>query len=319
VRLVGGPHRLGVNEMNKLLLSLAGAAALLTTPAAAADLRAPVVPKAPVIEYVSPWDVAFGANIASDYNFRGISQSDRGPSAGAYVEPRFNITPWLQAYVGIAGTSVKLPTDPALEMNFYGGLRPTFGALSLDFGFIYYYYPRETQLFVDPTGTFLTSTGPGLGIFTLSDTDFWEVYAKGNLAVNDIIGIGAQIFHSPSFLHTGAPGTYLSGSLKLTAPGSLIPDVGAYLSGELGHYWLGTTNALLGNIDLPDYTTWNVGGGFTYKVFTLDLRYYDTNLSRTTCQGLVGDPSGFVSGASKWCDSTFIAKLSFDATLASFK
>ena len=30
----------------------------------------------------------------------------------------------------------------------------------------------------------------------------------------------------------------------------------------------------------PSYNTWNIGIGFTYKVFTLDLRYSDTNLSK---------------------------------------
>ena len=33
----------------------------------------------------------------------------------------------------------------------------------------------------------------------------------------------------------------------------------------------------------PSYNTWNIGVGFTYKVFTLDLRYSDTNLSKGDC------------------------------------
>ena len=33
-------------------------------------------------------------------------------------------------------------------------------------------------------------------------------------------------------------------------------------------------------IQEPSYNTWNIGVGFTYKVFTLDLRYSDTNLSK---------------------------------------
>ena len=50
--------------------------------------------KAPPAAPVTPvWDVAFGGAIMTDYNFRGISQSDRRPSETAYIEPRFNITP----------------------------------------------------------------------------------------------------------------------------------------------------------------------------------------------------------------------------------
>jgi len=35
-------------------------------------------------------------------------------------------------------------------------------------------------------------------------------------------------------------------------------------------------------------TPWNVGIGFTYKVFTLDLRYSDTNLSKGDCSVFTG-------------------------------
>ncbi len=31
------------------------------------------------------------------------------------------------------------------------------------------------------------------------------------------------------------------------------------------------------------YTTWDAGFGWTYKAFTLDLRYYDTNLTKSEC------------------------------------
>src|SRR5690349_20583763 len=35
---------------------------------------------------VSPWDIAFGAAIMSDYVFRGITQSNHRPSGAAYFE-----------------------------------------------------------------------------------------------------------------------------------------------------------------------------------------------------------------------------------------
>ena len=39
----------------------------------------------------------------------------------------------------------------------------------------------------------------------------------------------------------------------------------------------------------PSYNTWNIGIGFTYKVFTLDLRYSDTNLSKGNCNAFTSD------------------------------
>jgi hypothetical protein len=131
--------------MKKVVLSVAAALAVsVAAPALAADMPAKA-PKVAPAAAPSPWDIAFGAAITSDYNFRGISQSDLGPAAFAYFEPRFNITPDVQLYAGIAGTSVKLATDPAAEIDLYGGIRPTFGPVAYDFGGIYYWYPRENQ------------------------------------------------------------------------------------------------------------------------------------------------------------------------------
>src|ERR1700716_4037752 len=127
--------------MKKLILSVIAAAAL-ATPALAADLKMAL--KAPPPP-PSPWDIAFGAALMSDYNFRGISQSNRGPAVTAYSETRYNVDKDLQLYAGSQYWAVTLPTNPTCECDFYGGIRPTFGPLALDFGVIYYYYPKETQ------------------------------------------------------------------------------------------------------------------------------------------------------------------------------
>ena len=44
-------------------------------------------------------------------------------------------------------------------------------------------------------------------------------------------------------------------------------------------------------IPYTSYNTWNVGIGFTWKVFTLDLRYSDTNLSKGDCNAFTSDPT----------------------------
>jgi len=120
--------------MKKLVLS--AAAVLLSTGLAAAADIAVKAPPAPVAPPPPPWDFAFGAALMSDYNFRGISQSDNGPSVYGYFEPRYNVTKDLQLYAGFAGWSVRLPTQPTGEFDIYGGIRPTFGSDALDFGAI---------------------------------------------------------------------------------------------------------------------------------------------------------------------------------------
>lgn len=313
--------------MKKIVLAAVAALASSAVPALAADMitkgRSVVAAPPP-----SAWDIAFGAGLMSDYNFRGISQSDRGPSVTAYFEPRFNINPNFQLYAGIAGSSVKLATDPTAEIDFYGGFRPTFGPIAFDFGGIYYWYPKERAI------DGVTIIVPPAFNTTIANTDFWEVYAKATWTVNPILALGANLFYSPSWLKSGASGTYLSGTAKITPTLSLPPDWGMYFSGEFGRYWLGTTdlvagvfvdNAGTGGWNLPDYSYWNLGVGFTYKVFTLDLRYHDTDLSTAECNALTADPGASfgvtvvnnftTTGLSRWCNATFIAKLSVDLTL----
>jgi uncharacterized protein (TIGR02001 family) len=303
--------------MNKLLLSTVAALLMSAGLASAADLPMKAPPAAPVTPV---WDIAFGGALMTDYNFRGISQSDRRPSATAYIEPRYNLTPNVQLYVGVQGWATKLPTDPTGEFDLYGGIRPTFGALALDFGFIYYYYPGERQQFTNAAfTTVLDVLPPGGSILTLANTDFWEVYAKGTYTFNDSFSVGAQFYYSDSWLNTGASGAFLNGTVKYVLPANWFPTgVGAFVSADLAHYWLGTATSFqpfLPPFALPDYNTWDVGVGFTYKVFTLDVRYYDTDLSKAECFLLTGDPRGVPSGQSKWCGSSVIAKLSFDMTL----
>ena len=304
--------------MKKVVLSVVAALAVsAAAPAFAADMPVKAAP-APVVA-PSPWDIAFGSAIMTDYMWRGYTQSDHKPSVAAYFEPRFNINPNLQLYAGLSGESIKFANDAAAEIDFYGGIRPTLGPVAFDIGFWYYYYPGGESAYVTDN----------MGILgAISDASFYEVYGKAAWTVNDFVTVGGNIYYTPSYLNTGAPGTYASGTLKLTAPGTWLPGgIGAYASGEFGRQWLGTTDLVPGVFvpatDLPDYNTWNVGIGFTWKVFTLDLRYSDTDLSKSDCFVITGDPhatlnsSGF--GESNWCGATFIAKLSADLTLGSLK
>lgn len=320
--------------MKKVLLSaVAAVASVAMTPAFAADLPAKA-PKAPVA-VVSPWDLAFGAAIMNDYVFRGITQSNHKASVAAYFEPRYNVNPNLQLYVGISGESISFPNRAAAEIDLYGGIRPTVGPVAFDFGFWYYGYPGGTCYNGAVPGCQPSLTPSGNTI--KGNLSFWEVYAKATWTVSEPFALGLNYFYTPSFLHSGAYGHYLSGTAKYTGA-AFANGIGWYVSGELGEQWLGTTDAFYGipgtiyaaGIKYANYTTWNVGVGFTYKVFTLDLRYSDTNLSKGNCNAFTGDFTAPATGGgvtpinpggqeSKWCGAAFIAKLSADLTLGSLK
>lgn len=275
------------------LKSLAGAgvfALAFSGQVLAADMPVKAVP-APV---APDFDIAFGGGIASDYIFRGITQSNHGPSAAAYFEPRYKTL-----YIGIAGTGIDWPTDaahqlnsPSAEVDLYGGWRPVIGKWSFDFGYIYYAYPKVAA------NTF--------------NSDFGEVYAKVSYALTDAFAIGGAVYYSPDILNYHLDGTYYEANAKYVIPASYFENGwGAYLSGAYGHW---DVEQKAGSL-VPSYSTWNVGGGITYKAFTLDLRYSDTDLSNTGCVNFwIGGPA--VGG---WCRGAFAAKLSFDLLASALK
>jgi uncharacterized protein (TIGR02001 family) len=336
--------------MKKVVLSLV-AAMVLATPALAADLK--MLTKAPPPP-PSPWDLAFGDAIMSDYMWRGITQSAHKPSVAVYFEPRYNFSDSLQGYLGLSGESIDFPNHAAAEIDFYGGIRPTFGKLALDFGAWLYYYPGGDCF---SAGTFQAATATGLAACSAFNSgnswqlgalpngnaakawaSFYEVYGKGTYTVNDSWSLGAQVYYSPSVSNSGANGTYVAGTVKYTAPSGMpLPkDVGFYASADGGYWWLGTSDAFYGTAAFPagiKYTSFaniDAGFGFTWKVFTLDLRYYWSGLNKGDCNAFTSDHTTFSGGAvtainplpglsSNWCSQTVVVKLSSDLTLANLK
>jgi len=326
--------------MKKLGFAVAAVFALGSGAASAADLPAKVYTKAPPVVAVPTWDIAFGAAIMNDYIFRGITQSNHKPSVTAYFEPRYNINPNLQLYVGTSFESISFANRAAAEVDIYGGIRPTFGALALDIGVWGYLYPGGRCIEGTIGGVNLCPVGSEVAqgpafLQMKKDVSFYEVYGKANYTFNDYFTLGGTVFYTPNFLNSGANGTYASVVGKVTAPSAWFgtSGVGSYVSGEFGRQWLGTSDAFYRiaaapiGINYADYNTWNVGIGFTWKVFTLDLRYSDTNLNKSDCAAFTSafnsniattpttiNTTGF---GSNWCGSAFIAKLSADLTLMS--
>jgi uncharacterized protein (TIGR02001 family) len=317
--------------MKKVLTTALVAAVFSTTAAYAADLKMPVKALPAPVE-VSPWDVAFGAWVASDYNFRGVTQSAHQPAVGTYFEPRYNINKDLQLYVGMGGASIDFPNHAAAEIDFYGGIRPTFGKLALDFGAWYYWYPGGTCF----NGAVVGCNGnlPN-GNVIKGDLSFVELYAKATYNLTDAFSFGGSFYWSPSVLNSGADGEYLAGFVKYVIPNLPLPkDWGAYVSADVGHWFLGQSDNFYAVAGFPNgipyksYTTWDLGFGITYKVFTLDLRYYDTDLNKGDCNAFTSDhtASGVASTpinpggpGSNWCGAAFIAKLSVDTALSALK
>jgi uncharacterized protein (TIGR02001 family) len=239
------------------------------------------------------------AGIASDYVYRGVTLSDRGPAVGTGFEATYR---WL--YAGATVASVKLPTEPSAEISLSGGVRPTLGPVELDLGVTYFAYPNEAV--------------PSNGI------NYWEAAFRGVVPVGESIRAGAGYAYSPNVSNTGAWSHYAAAGFGFEFPARLLPpNIGVTFTTAAGYSWFGRQSAELGGFELPAYLNWQAGATFSHKVLNFDLRYYDTNLSKENCYVFTGDPNATPGGRidpitnpdglmSRWCSATIVAKLWFE-------
>jgi len=240
------------------------------------------------------------AGLASDYIYRGTTLSDHKPAVGAAVEASF-----AQFYAGVSVASVKLPTQPSAEIAVSGGVRRKIGDIDFDLGATYYLYPGEI----------LVDTTKGI--------DYWEAAFRASKRIAESIRVAGGFAYSPNVSNTGARSWYAAAGLGYDVPSSLLPaNLGVSFTGGAGYSWFGNQSQELGGFPLPAYLNWQAGVTFTHKILNLDLRYYDTNLSKENCFVLTGDlnarPGGSIDPvtnpeglASRWCSATFVAKVWF--------
>jgi uncharacterized protein (TIGR02001 family) len=205
-----------------------------------------------------------------------------------------------QLYVGVAGESIKFTKydeSPSMEIDAYGGVRATFGSFTADVGANGYIYPLSTPT---PGGLY--------GVIFPTNPTFVEGYVKLGYTINDFLSVGANYFGTPNYLDTGSPGNYLSGTAKVTLPANFS------VSGEFGHQWLGTTDLTHFALVLPDYNTWNVGISYQYRFVTLDLRYWDSDLSKSDCSLITGPSVSYSATISHYCDARIVGTASFALT-----
>jgi uncharacterized protein (TIGR02001 family) len=85
---------------------------------------------------------SFSANVAlvSNYVFRGQSQTDNGPAIQGGFDYTYNP---FSLYLGTWGSNVESSgfDGASMELDVYGGWRPTFDKLTLDLGALGYLYP----------------------------------------------------------------------------------------------------------------------------------------------------------------------------------
>lgn len=116
--------------------------------------------------------VSFNIGAASDYVFRGVSQTDENAQIYGGADLSSGIF-----YAGVWASNVDFGDSTDAEIDGYVGVKPTAGPVALDFAAIYYGYVNA------PSG---------------SDYGYWEFKAAGSVPAGPG-SVGAAVYYSPEF------------------------------------------------------------------------------------------------------------------------
>ncbi len=206
--------------------------------ALAAALAMPAAARAQDAETASAPSLSANLGVASDYIFRGLSQTNYNPQISAGAD-----AVWGKVYAGAWASNVEFGDGTDAEVDLYVGITPTLGPVELDLSALYYVYVGA------PSG---------------SGYDMPEFIAKASLPVG-AGAIGAAVAWSPDSFGPADNSLYIEANASAGITEKLS------LSGAIGRQSYSDGAA-------PDYTTWNVGFTYQVTdILGVDLRYHDTN------------------------------------------
>ena len=200
----------------------------------------------------SPHEWSANMAVLTEYQFRGISQSNEDPAIQVGID--YGHASGL--YVGFWASSVEFNSgsgnETQLETNFYTGYAGSAGAFDYDIGFLYYYYPEEDD------------DEPGTGV---GEQDLWEVY--GSLGTTFDMAyepsVTAGFAYSPDYYGSDGDSIYVYGEFGLSLGGISPYATVGYLDVD-------------GDKTTPagyDYVYYTVGASYDIGHFTLDLHWFD--------------------------------------------
>lgn len=174
--------------MMRTAFACAAVAAVLLTAGAASAQSAP--------------EVAWNATVASDYVFRGFSQTNEDPTLQGGVDATI-----VSFYVGAWASNVDFGDSTDAEIDIYGGYRGEAAGFAFDVGVVAYAYVGA------PTG---------------ADYDYVEFKGAASRAIGPAT-IGAVIYWSPDFFGIDEEATYVEANIAF----ELAPQW--TVSGAVGH------------------------------------------------------------------------------------
>ena len=228
-------------------------------------------------------DLTMNATIASDYVFRGISQTDNAPAVQAGLDAGIKFL-GVYFYAGMWGSNVDFDitkitppegqssgskADSSIEMDYYGGVSGEVMSVAWDFGIIYYNYHQADDLdYVE-------------GYFSLGhDFDF--------MAVTGSINYASDYFNSTEEAYYWA--------LAIDVPvwwDFMVNLHGGYQDIDDADRFFGVDGAS------DDYIDYSIGLSRTLFDIDVSLAWMDNNINSSDC-----------FGGQNVCDSRWVFSLS---------
>ena len=226
-----------------------------------------------------------GATFATDYSYRGISQTQRQVAFQptiTYETPTVSESLLLSAYVGAWASNVHFPgTNAAAEIDLIAGFRYKGfdNKFTVDLGYIRYNYPgAATTLMLD-----FNEFGLVVGY------DFGPVQLSG------------AIRYSPKFFANSGIAWYKWAQATVPLPFinfNLFNDpVSAKLFGTIGSQYVARNVAY--GIPNNDYWDWQLGATVTVYGVDLTFAYIGTNIDQAGCLNTLNCEDRFVFSVTK--------------------
>ena len=254
------------------LLGAAGAALIALSGAALADGYEGSIKDAPADES-RKFTYSFSITGTSDYVFRGVSQTDNDPTIQGAINIGYGIF-----YAGVWGSGLDWDTDPKaeIELDYYAGIKPTWGKATFDFGVIYYNFPGSTDSVL------------------FGSVDNVELKAAVSGEVFKSLTATGTVYYAPGY--NDFEFKVYEGTLAYALP--TVHVFTPTISGTYGYQDADGPRTVI------DYSYWNAGVTLAVEKLAFDFRYWGNDLSDADC-GV-----GFFI-ASSTCDERFV----FSATV----
>ena len=198
----------------------------------------------------SPYSFTGNVTLASDYLFRGQSQTDNNPT----IQGGFDFAHEGGLYLGTWASNINFANG--LEIDYYGGFTGEVNGFTFDLMGIYYMYP---------------SSGEGVGV------DYWEIGPSVSYTFGGELAptLGVGLMYSDDFSFNSGESYWTYADLGFTLPN----DFG--LGFHIGNQTIDDPVAW----GTPSWVEYNVSLSKALGPYNFGVKFLDTDIEPADCFG----------------------------------